>query len=173
MNEIETTVKHFEALTALSNVNLKISEARNTLIKLEEIETEYLVSRENKAMDRIKNVLESSKELVAETNKNYEIIKDFARSVTQSSNFLTEAHKSFSELIDEKDKYYQSWEKDIKNQEEAIVQIQNGLKIQMTAVESGKKQIEVGKSNLETERRKIEDMRGRLQQTIRRFNIKK
>lgn len=46
--------KTMEAVKALSDLTLKISEQQNLLCKLQEEETEYLIEREKKAMERIK-----------------------------------------------------------------------------------------------------------------------
>lgn len=53
MNEHTVTSEELKALQALAKLNIKISEARETLEKLYETETEYLIERERKAVERI------------------------------------------------------------------------------------------------------------------------
>lgn len=172
MNYEEVTKEHMDALKALADVNLKVSEARNLLTKLQEGETEYLVSREKKAVDRIQSVLAESTQLLEETTKNYEVIHDLAKSVTQTAKFLSDAHRDFGLLIEEKDKHYEAWEGDIKVQEEGIVSLRNGLKVDLSTVESARKQVESDKISLERERKKIEDQRGTLARAVARLKPK-
>lgn len=173
MNEIEVTKQHMDALKGLADTNLKISEARNALVQLQEQETEYLVSRERKAVARIQRVLEESRTLLEETNRNYEIIEDFGRSVREGTQFLTEANESFQKLLEAKDQHYQDWETDIKNQEETIVSLRNGLKLELSTVQSEKSQVEVAKMNLVKEKRKLDDERGTLARAIQRLKNNK
>ncbi len=167
------TKQHMEALKGLADTNLKISEARNLLNALQEQETEYLVSREKKAIVRLQGVLELSHNLVEETNKNYEIINDFSKSIMDGAKFLENANDSFRKLIEEKDKHYENWERDIKNQEETIIALRNGLKVELSTVQSEKNQIETVKLNLEKEKLKLDDERGTLDRAIQRLKSNK
>lgn len=169
MNEIETTTTHMQALKALSDTNLKVSEARNVLSKLQEEETEYLVSREKKALDRIQVALEKSHSLVEETNKNYEIINDFAKSISEGSLFLSEARERFVELVAAKDQKYQLWENSIKQQEETIISLSKGLKIQAVDVESARSVLEAKNRKLQEDTLKFKDERGIVERQISRL----
>lgn len=171
--EIEVTKQHMEALKGLASVNIQISEARNALFALQEQETEYLVSREKKAMARIKAVLDQSHELVEETNKNYEVIEDFGRSVTEGVEFLCETRQALEKLTEAKEKHYERWQNDLKEQEQEIQRLRNNLKIELSTVESAKQQLEVAKINLRKEKRKLDDERGTLDRAIERLKNNK
>ncbi len=173
MDEITVTREHMDALKALSSVNLKVSEARNSLTKLQEEETEYLVSREKKAVDRIQQVLTQSHSLVEETNKNYEIIQDFARSVSEGAEFLSGAREKFNELVAAKEKKYQLWENSIKNQEETIVSLLKGLKIQEVDVLSAKSVLDAESRKLKLDITKFNDERGIVERQIERLKEKR
>lgn len=172
-NEHEVTKQHMDALKALSDTNLKVSEARNTLTKLQETETEYLVSREKKAVEKVQKVLELSHNLVEETNKNYEYLESLARTIHDGGKFLSEAQEKFHALIEAKDEHYKLWERDIKNQEETIASLMKGLKIKETEIESGKKQIELGNRKVQEEVIRMKDERGTLDRAIIRLKDKR
>lgn len=158
-----------DALKALSDINLKVSEARNVLTKLEETETEYLVSREKKAIKKIQTTLDSSKELVEQINKNYETISGFAHSVSDGAVFLSKAHGSFTALVEAFAQKQTEWERDIKNQEETIVALKNSLKVDMVWLEGEKKTLDYGNKKLHQDSLKLEDERGTLERAIIRL----
>lgn len=157
------------ALKALADTNLKVSEARNSLNKLQEQETEYLVSREKKAMDRIQGAFDTSKDLLEQTNKNYELIEDFAKSVAGGATFLEEATTAFQALVEAKETHYTLWEKDIKNQEETIESLMKGLKIKEKDIESGKSSLEARNKKLQEDIRKFNDEKGTVERKIKRL----
>lgn len=158
-----------DALRALADTNLKVSEARNTLSKLQQEETEYLISREKKAVGRIIKILADSHSLVEETNKNYELISDFCQSVTESSKFLSQALEAFQALSKEKEAFYETWERDIKNQEDTIVSLRNGLKVEGSAVKGMIGQLETERKKIVDDTRKVADERGKVARAIERL----
>ncbi len=169
MNENTVSQKHMEALQALAKATMDISEANNTLRKIREEETEYLVSREKKALVRIQEVLDISHNLVEETNKNYESIQELAKTITEGAELLASATDSFFSLIETKDNKFKEWENAVKNQEETVVSLRNGLKVEATAIESAKSQVQKDKDELLKERRKLDDERGTLDRAIERL----
>lgn len=169
MDEITVTKGHMDALKALAEVNLKVSEARNHLTKLQEEETEYLVSREKKAVERIQNVLILSHSLVEETNKNYEIIEQFGKDVGEGADLLSKAVDAFQSLTESKDEHYKLWEKDIKGQEDTIVALRNGLKVDLSTIESARKQVEGAKVKLAQDRKTLDDDRAEVNRAIKRL----
>ncbi len=170
MNEIEVTKQHMDALKALSDVNLKVSEARNLLTKLQEEETEYLVSREKKAVERLQNTLILSHNLVEETNKNYETITQFSKDVASGAEILARAVDGFKTLNEAKEKFFADWERDIKNQEETIVSLRNNLKVDAVNIDGQRKQLDARNVDLNTLQTKIEVDRGEIDRKIMRFN---
>lgn len=165
--------QEMEALQALSATTLRVSEARATLIKLEETETEYLVSREKKAMDRIQAAFAVSQGLVEETNKNYELIADFASSVREGATFLAMAYEKFTAFCTEKATFFEAWERDIKNQEETVNGLRKLLKVEKVVIESEKNSIETTKKALSEQSRKLDDDRGTLERAFKRLKDNK
>lgn len=158
-----------EALQALARANLDISEARNTLLKLQETETEYLVSREKKALDRVQKTLELSHNLVEETNKNYESIQDLAKMVAQGFTILDEASKAFSQLVEARDKKFELWERDITNQETTVAASRNALRVELSELDSQKSQLKSVTLGLAQDKRKFQDEKGIVERQIQRL----
>lgn len=161
--------KQMDAMKVLSEITLKISEAKNTLVSLQEQETEYLISREKKAMDRIQAAFDASKVLLEETNKNYESINEFATTVTEGAKFLSAAQEAFSALRTSFETKQALWERDIKNQEETITGLRNLLKIDAVKIENDKKAIVSATKVLEVKTIKMNDERETLDRAIKRL----
>lgn len=167
--EIETTQKHMEALRALSAVTMKISEAKNSLVKLQETETEYFVSREKKALDRIQKVLDDSHSLIEQANQNYDSIEEFVKLVTAGADLLAEALEKFEALSVRRDEYYVLRNKDLDHREETIASLMKGIRIKEEGIAAGKKQVEMGNKKLREGNKKLQDDRDTLDRAIARL----
>lgn len=169
MNETEVTKQHMEALQALAKVNLLVSDTRSLLSKLQETETEYLVSREKKVIDRIQAVFDSSQALIEQTNKNYDLITDFAKSVEIGAKFLEKVVESFEKLTNSFEEKQKLWERDIKNQEETITGLAKGLKIESLVIEGNRKSLDERNLKLNEKETKMNDERATLDRAIIRL----
>lgn len=105
------------SLEALAKVNLAISEAKGSLINLQEIETEYLEEREKKAVARIQKVLDNSGELLKEIGNNYTAIEEFAKNVSGFAKILTELYDKFCDLNESFQKKSKAFDERTKAQE--------------------------------------------------------
>ena len=169
MNEIEVTKQHMEALKALADINVKIGVARGVLTKLEETETEYLVSREKKAVDRIQKVLDDSGALVEQINKNYEAVESFAQAVGEGSKILEDACVKFKELTDAFDKRSELWERDIANREETMLSLARALKVDGIKIQHQRENLDRMTVDINNKTRKMQDERGTLDRAIKRL----
>lgn len=156
-------------MKVLADISMQISATRNTLSKLEETETEYLVLREKKALDRISKLLEDSRELLNETHSNHEEIKQFSNTVLSSANYVSEVQEKFHHLWDAFEKRNSAWEKEIKIQEKEAQKIKDEFKAERIAIENSKVSLKKSHELLATEKRKIEDQRGVLVRMIQRL----
>ena len=80
MENIITTEK-MEALKALADANVKVSEVRGTIAKLKSEESAYLEEREKKALERIQIILDESESVLKEALSNYKAIHQFAKTL--------------------------------------------------------------------------------------------
>lgn len=158
-----------DALQALSATNLKIGEAKNALSKLQEIETEYLEGREKKALTRINSVLDNSRELLKNTQENYEEVQTLLNTAATFADYLTEAQEKFQTIVEKLNEKADLWEKTIEIQEIEISKQKDNIKLQQSLIESAQKNIEAKEKQLEIKARRIEDQRGTLERAINRL----
>jgi chromosome segregation ATPase len=100
----------FDTLKELSDLNIKISDAKNTLLELEQKETKYLEDREKKTLVKINKILVESSDLLTQTHQNYEKIHQFCSVVSNYADFLEEAHQKFSKMLETFGKRNEQWE---------------------------------------------------------------
>lgn len=159
-----------ESLAALANMNLKISEARNTLSKLESLEEAYLTKREQKALARVAKALEESKGLQAETRKNHEEIKNLSDTITSSAGFLATVYKDFEVLMAKLDARNKAWEAGVKKQEAEIDFMKRDINTERVRIANTKESLERQKVLLSEEKIRINDQRGVLERMVERIS---
>ena len=164
------TKEQMDSLKALSEINLKISEAKNTLFALQEDETEYLVARERKAMDRIQKVVDESTELVKEADQNHAQIKQLFVEVSAFAEKLIKTQQDFRGLITEFEERNVDWERDIGRQQDELAEIRKQQKVMSIQIENERKSLEQAKKKLADDQRKLASDQGTLERAIKRLN---
>jgi len=171
--EMELEKTKMESIKAIADANLKVSEARNLLFKLQEQETEYLVVREKKAMDRIQLVMDTSKEMVKEADQNHLKIKNLGVEISEFVNNLLEIQKNFQDLLTEFEERNVEWERDIGKQQDDLVEIRNQQKVTLVQIENDQQNIALARKRLEDDQRKLDSDRGVVERTIKRLKENK
>lgn len=169
MEETIVSKQNMESIKALSDVNLKISDAKNTLFRLQEEETDYLILREKKAMERIQKVIDDSKEMIKEADENHGQIKELIIGVTQISENLTRLYSGFQDLSKEFEERNVLWEADIGKQQDDIAEARKEIKIEKVQIENDKKSIQQTKVKQENDQKKLDSDRGTVQRAIERL----
>lgn len=154
--EIELEQKKMESIRELANVSMKISEAKNLLFKLQEEETDYLVSREKKALEKVNKILEDSRDLLDKTHQNYEEIHKFCQTITEYADFLSETYEKLQGLIQIFNKKNEIWEENAKRQNIE-------LSTQRKLIENDAKTVEERKKRMDEERESIKKEREHLE----------
>lgn len=148
-----------DALKALSNVNLKISEAKNVLEGIKKEEAQYIESREKEVTKKIENVLEESRLLITETKSNYQEAKELYINASSLAQFLVEVYGSFTKAKEEFDRRNELWDANFKQQGTELVQLRKEVEIDQKGIESEKKGLEIIRENIKTDRQNLESQR--------------
>lgn len=165
----ELNKENMDTVKELAATNIKISEAKNILFKLQEQETEYLEEREKKALARIDKVLEDSRELLANAKGNYEEIHEFCRTITSFAEFLSEAHTKFGGVLESFKERNDEWNKELDRQNAELAEIRKNITIERSLLANEKKNIEEARKSIEKEMKKMVDERGTLDRAIKRL----
>lgn len=168
MENIVST-EQMESIKALSDVNIKISEAQNLLFKLHEEETTYLVVREKKAMERIQKVVDDSQEMLKEANKNHGQIKELGIGASEFLGKILRVQDNFHGFIVELDERNVEWEKHIGKQQDDIAEVRKHLKVENNQIENDKKTLIQAQKQLLDDQKKLDSGRGTLTRAIERL----
>ena len=169
MNEHELSKEHMDSMKALANTNMKIGEAKSTLLKLEEQETSYLEEREKKVLVRIDKILEDSKGLLAEAQANYSEIRELNTTVSSFSDFLLKAYDSFVGMLKDFREKNELWDSKVTAIEEGFAQIRQDISNDKIRINNDQEALERAKGVLRDEQRKIVSDRGELERAITRL----
>lgn len=150
------------SLKALADTNLKISEVRTTLIKLEETETEYLEGREKKAVEKIQKVLDESKDLVEKTQNNYAEVHQLCVTASEFSETFTKIYVQFKEMLLEFDARSELWNKEVERQISEFTEIKKLIKLDKQTIENDKKGIEQSRKTIKNDQTHIESQRAQI-----------
>jgi hypothetical protein len=151
-----------DAVKELADTSMKISESKNILLKLQEKETEYLIAREEKAINKINKVLEESKDLLDKTQGNYEQIHIFCRTVSEYADFLSEAQGKFQKMLELFEERNKLWEENAQLQYAEIARQRKITEQDTKAIETREKKIEEATKSLQKDREYIESQRASL-----------
>lgn len=155
-----------DALKLLADTNVKIGEARGILIELQNTETIYLQEREQKTVVKIQEILDSSKEIVAEINGNYEQVQHFYNTVVSYVEFLSKIQDEFSVMMKEFDEHSQLWEKQAFIEQTRLDTISKDLKLQSERIEREKGDIETARQSISKEKRLIESRQKQIKSAL-------
>ena len=169
MNTQEISKQQMEGMRGLADTNIKISDAKNILFKLEETETEYLEEREKKAVKRIQQVLEDSKDVLDMVQKNYYEVTQFNNTVSSFADSVMELYGKLVTCLDKFDEKSDLFEKETLRQSNEFNEIKKQIKIDQVSNENEKSNIEKAKESLAERERKLESDRGTLDRAIKRL----
>lgn len=163
MDEQKITTEQMTALKALTDTNMKISEARGVLYKLQQTETEYLIEREKKVMARIQKTIEDSRHLLTEAQQNYGEIQKLHQEAEEFVEFLNTTYDCFEAIIKDFGERNQAWEANIGRQQDEIADQRKEIKRDQVQIKNDQKSIESKGKMLENMKMHIESRQATLE----------
>jgi hypothetical protein len=160
--EHSVDAQEMAALKSLADTNIKISDAKTALSKLKELETSYLLEREEKEAKAVEKVLDGSRKLILEAKRNYEEVQQFNNTVSSFADFLLEAYGSFKELVGAFERKQDAREHDGRRQLESIAEIRKQIKADEALRGDEWKAIDQAKKEITSQTRRLKDERGTL-----------
>ncbi len=159
--------EYMDSLKVLADTNMKISEAKGILSKLQETETDYLVGRETKALDRIEKVHEESSYLLKETKDNYREVHSLLNTASTLVQFIGEITEKFEGMITDFNARNEAWEERIKESEKVSLHLKNEIKADQIQVANDKKSLASQTKNLEKLKVQIESRQAALKVALK------
>lgn len=150
---MEHQIEHskMEALRVLAETTMKISEAKVALLRIQELETEYIVKREEKAMKAIDRILDESTELMATANGNYTAVKELFETVNAFAESLVTAKTSFEIVLQDFHDRSAAWDESFATKSEELEDKKRAILVAKTQIENTKSSIEDRKREIEAQ----------------------
>lgn len=159
---MEITQIQMKSLEVLADTNLKISEAKNSLFKLQQTEQEYLKEREEKTKEIVQKALNESIELLKQTKYNYEEIKQFQNTTRTFADFLEEMFQKYTEFVENFNKRAELWEEIAKSQNEEIANLRKEIENEKEINKEKEKSLKEKEKILEREKIHIQSQQATL-----------
>jgi chromosome segregation ATPase len=170
---IETLKKEeFETIKALSEMSLKISEARQTLTELKNTETKYIAERENKVVAQIQTIFDKSDSLVKQINKNHKDVNQLYLIVSEYKEFIEVGYNKFTELLNDFNERSTEWDLTVKDKYEEFSRLEDNVKQSKESIKRDFELIEKQKEEIRKEKIKLEDKQQIIKRTVERLKNK-
>lgn len=169
MNETQITQVNNEqmnALKALSETNMKVSEAKATLIKIEETKQQYFKIREKETNERIDKILIESASLLQEARLNYYETTQFHHTTASYADAVKTAHETLLQNVKEFEERNTIWEQSMKKQEANLNEIKKVITIEKVRILNDKKNIEQNQKIIENDKRLIESRQEQIKSAL-------
>lgn len=172
MTEQNVTTEQMNSLRALADTNMKVSEAKALLIKIEETKLQYFKLRETETNERIAKLLADSNETLIQARNNYYETTQFYNTISSFADSLKASYSSFQGLLTDFQQRDIAWKKNMTEQEKMVADLRKEAQLEKTLIESEKQTILIRQKNLDEERVRVNDMRGTIEREIIRMNTK-
>lgn len=169
MEIIEVEQKKMEALRVLSDIQMRISKAREDLSNIDKEKDQYFADRETEVVEKIKTLLSDSQQILIEAGVNFDEVHLFAESVINFSDLVTKFHDrliKIQELLEEK---ASEFTKVIEVEQKKAEAIKRELKIDRTQIENDRKALILREKELVKRETKVKDLEQMVQRDIIRL----
>lgn len=150
MDEITLEQRKMETLRELSKAEMKVNEAKATLLELQKGTADFVADREAKTIEKIKGVWKESGEIVNKISENYEKVHEFYTITASLAAFIEEANEKLTESVQNFNKHSELWEENTEKERKRLEEIRKKVDYDALIVEEGKKTI--AKQRLENEK---------------------
>lgn len=167
------TQEKMKVLQEIAQINVLISQGKAELNALEDGKQEFFSKRDKELLDRIKQLLSESSDILDKTKSNYKEVHEFYVLMQSFSEFLHESHKNFSSMVNDFNRNHELYKKDIDHQYEELSRLRKEINLDIISLEKDKKFAIIKRKELEEEARLIADRRGALERAWKELELKK
>lgn len=171
---IETLEKEkFESIKKLADLNVAISETKESFLNLENEEAKYIAKREKKVQGQIDKLFKNSAELLEKTQNNYREVSDFCNIVISYKEFLDENYGKFKKILEDFNERSDLWDKQYEEQVHEFSRQEKLIKEDEERVKRSREDIEKANEQIKRDRILLEDRKQTLERSIERLKSKK
>lgn len=158
-----------DAIRAIADANLKVSEAKNALLAVKNDEAKYIKEREAITRSSIEKILEESKAILDGAYANYAEVKALQKDVLELASWIIDGQKSFSSMLADFEKMSSEFSAYMEEKEKDIASKRTEIMADKIRIANDRQGVEDARKRLEIDRRKVEDSRGVVERQIIRL----
>lgn len=162
--------EQMDAMKVLVDTNMKISEAKGILFRLQETETAYLEEREKKSIEKVGKLFDDSNVIVQKIRENNGEINQLHQTASELVKFLSDSHERFTKLVELFNEKDDLWQKKVSKVEEDFELIKQDIKNDQVRIKNAKRFLEIKEKSLKDQETLIKDRHGALERTIKFLN---
>jgi len=159
----------FDTVRELSQLGVAIAEGRAVLEKLKSETTTYVTEREEKAIQKVKEILEESRDALAEVDKNHETLTSYLTDARAYVRSITGLYDTFAQLVLTFEKSTDALEDQLDRKRAEIAKVQLEIRRQFSHLAGERAALKSDKIKREEEWRKIHDRAATLERGIKRL----
>lgn len=171
--EHNVSAQQMDSLKALTDTNMKVSEAKGALMKIKEMESAYLADREKKAVTVVTDALAQSEQILNDTTKNYAEVRELATTAWGLADKVVRMHDEFAEIMGLFDQKSALWEAQTEAQKASFVLLNKQISLDRAHLANDREAIDARTKRLTERERKLADDRGALERAITRLKAGK
>lgn len=166
MEEKTVTNEQMTALKALAETNIQVSQAKESLFSLQNTETAYIKEREERAIEKIREAVSQSQELLSEVSQNYGKVKELSDCTSELAISLVEIHEIFQKLLLDFTEKNDAWEKNLNIQLQEISDLRQDIRSDQIRIENDKKGVNRAKKLISDEKLVIESRQAQMKTAL-------
>lgn len=165
--------EHMEAMKALAETNMRLSEAKSDLFSLRSEESRYLEERRSAEKKAVSDALDESRGMLAEIQEIRESARDLARESLILSDKARESVAEFNRMRSELIESERVRGEEIIRMLSEVREERNSLANESAMIDARRKEIQSMEKGISDERRRIDSERGALERAVKRIKDKK
>lgn len=147
-----------DTLREVADSNMLVASMKAELVELEKEKGEFFRVRENEVLARIHKLLNHSRILLEETDKNYVHVHQFYEVLTVFAQQVTKAHEDFKKYVASFEEKSIEWNNQVEEQEKVISQLRADLQREEKSLDSEREFIKSKKIELEKSQSNLESL---------------
>lgn len=158
-----------DAVRALADTNVKVSEARVSLFKIMEQEASYIAEREKKALEAVDKALADSASTIAEAKENYARVMVLVSTVSEFADFLKKSQELFSSTVSDFEEHVILWESEAEERRKSLESFAQAIKDDKVRIKNDSESLDRGFVELAQGKKLLLDRQGVLDRSITRL----
>jgi len=162
----------FDAVKEIADMTIQISGAKLALEEIKNAKNEFISEREKETVEKIQKIINDSKEILEQANKNYAEVHNLLNILTSYKECLDELNEKFAEMIGDFNKKDKEWKENTEKQYKEIEELQRQTKEDAEKVKREKDDIKKAHLQIKKDYQRIASRQAQIKSALEVINNK-